>query len=172
MATKKSAPSVSINTELEAASKALDPAIKRLKKDLAKLDLKKLPGGAVADLLYDLRAVKSMLNALTKPLEEVLDPCCKEIEEHFIQTLEIGESSGLQGMHSRVQITESVVPVVQDWDKFYAHIQKTKSFELLNRAVNRKAVEERWENKKQVPGVDKFHAKKVSCTKLSGKEKK
>lgn len=72
-------------------------------------------------------------------------------------------------MRSRVQITENSVPVVADWTKFYAHIKKTGSFELLNRAVNRESVKERWELKKQVPGVTAFHAKKVSCTVLRGK---
>ena len=54
--------------------------------------------------------------------------------------------------------------------KFYAHLKKTGDFELLNRALNRAAVNERWAAHKQVPGVGKFHVKKVSCTKLGGKQ--
>ena len=75
----------------------------------------------------------------------------------------------MQGHKSRVQVTESVIPTIENWKKFYAHIAKTKQFELLNRAPNRASILERWDNKKQIPGVGKFHAKKVSCTKLGGK---
>jgi hypothetical protein len=70
---------------------------------------------------------------------------------------------------ARVQITESVVPNLEDPVKFYAFLKKTGDFELLNRALNRAAVNERWAARKQVPGVGKFHVKKVSCTKLGGR---
>jgi hypothetical protein len=158
-----------ITPELAAATKALSPAVKRLSKVLEKLALDKLPIGAVADSLYDMKQLSKMLNALTAPFEDLLLPSVKTTEEHFIQKLAVGEASGVQGHKSRVQITDSVIPVVKDWPKFYAHIKKTGSFELLNRAPNKTAIVERWDAKKEVPGIDKFHAKKVSCTKLGGK---
>ncbi len=125
--------------------------------------------GALSDLLYDLRQTGKILNTIVAPFDDVVAPAIKLVEEHFIQKLAADESSGVQGKKSRVQVTVSVIPVVDDWPVFYEHIRKTKSFELLNRAVNRAAVTERWDQKKQVPGVGTFHAKKVSCTKLGGK---
>ncbi len=165
----KTAPKVDISTEVAAATKALLPAAKRLAKAFTGLDPKALPIGAVSDLLYDMKQVSKLLGSLSAPFSDVVDPAIKAFEEHFVQTLAVGEASGVQGKHSRSQVTESVVPAVEDWDKFYEHIRKKKEFELLNRAVNVKAVRERWDNKKQVPGVGKFHIKKISCTKLSGK---
>jgi hypothetical protein len=129
----------------------------------------KLPVGSVSDALYDLRQTGKLVASLQAPFSDLLDPVVKALEEHFIQTLAIGESSGVQGMHSRVQITESVVPTLEDPVKFYAFLKKTGEFELLNRALNRTAVNERWALKKQVPGVGRFHVKRVSCTKLGGK---
>ena len=171
MATKKAAaPNIDIVKEVQAASKALAPAAKRLAAALAKVDPAKLPVGAAADLLYDLHAVAKLVPGLNAPFDDAIAPVLKTLEEHFIETLAVGESSGVQGLHSRVQVTESVIPAVENWEKFYAHIKKTGSFELLNRAVNRAAVAERWDAKKQVPGVTAFHAKKVSCTKLGGKK--
>lgn len=164
-----SAPKVDITTEVIAATKVLAPAVKRLTKAMSALDPAKLPHGAVADLLYELRQISKILNTLTSPFEDSVNPAIKLIEEHFVQTLAIGESSGVQGHKSRVQITDSVIPVVNDWPAFYAHIAKTKSFELLNRAVNKASVVERWDARKEVPGIGKFIAKKVSCTKLGGK---
>lgn len=170
---KQATPSTNIEEEVLAAAKALKPAVVRLTKALKGLTpekLEKLPVGAVSDLLYDLRQVSKMVPNLNAPFSDVLDPALKQLEDHFIMQLKVGESSGVQGMHSRTQISESVVPQVNDWEKFYAHISRTKAFELLNKAVNRTAVRERWDARKEVPGVGKFIVKKVSCTKLGGKE--
>lgn len=164
-----SAPKLDITAELTAAKKALAPAVKRLTKILEKLAVEKLPFGAVADTLYDMKQLTKMLGAVTSPFDDLLLPSVKATEEHFVQKLAVGESSGVQGHHSRVQVTDTVIPVIDDWKKFYAHIKKTNSFELLNRAPNKAAITERWDAKKEVPGVGKFHHKKVSCTKLSGK---
>jgi len=163
-----SAPVVDVNREVMVAERALRPALARLKK-VAKIDLGKIKLGALADHLYDLRAAKAALNGITVAFDEVLPVAIKNLEEHFISTLAVGESSGVQGMKSRVQISDNPIPTVEDWAKFYAHIKKTGNFELLNRAVNRAAVKERWEEKKQVPGVGVFHDKRVSVTKLNGK---
>lgn len=160
---------VSITQEVNTAAIALTPAIKRLGRLLGKLDPATLPVGAAADLLYDLRQLGKTAAALTVPLLEVTVPATKALEDYFVDTLRVGESSGVQGMRSRIQITEDFVPTVEDWDLFYKHIKRTGDFDLLNKAVNRAAVRERWDAKKQVPGTGKFIAKKVSCTKLGGK---
>lgn len=168
---KAKKPSIDINAEVQAAIKVITPAVKKLKKNLnGTLDPEKLPIGMVVDLLYEIRGLKKLVNTITSPFDDIVQPAEKALEEHFINTLAVGESSGVQGQMARVQITESIIPVVEDWEKFYKHIAKTKSFELLNRAVNRTAVQERWDDRKQVPGVGSFHAKKVSCTKLGGKK--
>jgi hypothetical protein len=154
---------------LEAASKALLPAFKRIQKALTGLDPNKLPAGSLSDFLYELRDLPKLLANLTAPFGDLIPEKIKELEEHFVKTLTVGEASGIQGQRARVQITESAIPVVEDWPKLYAFIKRTNSFELLNRAPNRGSIQERWDAKKQVPGVGKFIAKKVSCTKLRGK---
>ena len=170
MPNKVKLPVIDINKEVRAAQKALAKAQQRLSRELPRIDPKKCAVGALSDFLYELRATGQALNSIATPFAELLAPCAKAIEDHFVATLPVGESSGVQGYLARVQITDTPIPVVADWDKFYAHIRKAKAFELLNKAVNRKAVQERWDNKKQVPGVTAFHAKKVSCTKLSKKK--
>lgn len=158
---------------LNTAAQSLVPATKALKRQLAALDkLDATPAGAAADFLYDLRALRQQLNQLTAPLDELLGPAIQRVEEHFVNTLSASEATGVQGLRSRVQVTTSAIPTVEDWDKLYAYILKNQAFDLLNRAVNREAVRERWDDKKQVPGVSVFHAKRVSCTKLNGKGKR
>ncbi len=162
---------LTIAAELAAATKALTPALRRLKAAAAKMAPEKMKPGALADALYEMEQISKQLKVLSAPFDDVLDPKIKEVEEHFIRTLEVGEMSGVQGLAARVQITDAVIPTVDDWEKFYAHIKKTGNFELLNRAPNRKAITERWDAKKQVPGVGKFVKKSVSCTKLGNPRK-
>lgn len=158
-----------ISTEVAAAQKALSPAVKRLTKVLGTLNLAKLPVGVVADALYDLKQLSKVIGVLTAPFDDLVLPSVKTAEEHFVATLAVGESSGVQGAKSRIQINENTIPVINDWPAFYKHIAKTKEFELLNKAPNRLAIQERWDVKKNVPGVGKFIAKKVSVTKLTRK---
>lgn len=172
MPNKVKLPSIDVTKEVRAAQKALAKAYQRLARELPRIDPKKCAVGALSDFLYELRGAGQALDGIMTPFAEVFTPCVKLIEEHFISTLPVGESSGVQGYLARVQVTDSAVPVVADWDKFYAYIRKAKAFELLNKAVNRKAVQERWDDKKQVPGVTAFHAKRVSCTKLSKRKVK
>ena len=170
--------SVDIAKEAAAASKALAPAVKRLKR-LLELDPKALPVGKASDLLYDVREAKAQAAHLVDALvDDILTPVVKALEEHFIMTLAVDEATGVQGGHSRVQVTQQVVPVFPGDDAgkgreaFLKHVLKTKQFDLLKAdIIARDAVRERWDNKAQVPGVTKFIAKRVSCTKLNGRKK-
>lgn len=72
------------------------------------------------------------------------------------------------GSTYKVEITQDDVPTVKDWPKFYAYIVKNKAFDLLERRPGKAAIKVRWEDGKQVPGVDKFVVDKLSFTKLKG----
>lgn len=118
--------------------------------------------GQRADLLYKVDADRL---ARGKEVEGIRKFVSK-LEKWFIQTLPQGDSTGIAGKTARVQIVPKERPSVMDWDKFYEHIRKNKAFELLNRAVNVKSVKERWDQGKQVPGVEKYSYKDVSVTKV------
>lgn len=123
----------------------------------------KLPkgDGAKADLLYQTRAARYKLQHEVAKLEATEGA----IEDYFINSLS-KDSTGVAGKLGRVQIQLKTIPVVEDWPKFYAHVKKTGNFELLQRRLSDGAVKERWENKKDVPGVSKLNIKKVSCTQV------
>jgi hypothetical protein len=169
--TRSKVPNVDFTAELQAAQKALQPAAKRLECALAAFDPAGLPIGALSDFLYVLRAAKGFVPSLASAFDDALAPAIKATEDHFVATLKVGESSGVQGGYSRTQISESTIPVIkaENWVKFFAYVSQTKQWELLTHKVSTDAVRERWANKKQVKFVDRFIAKKVSCTRLSGK---
>lgn len=131
------------------------------KEFLAKFKKAKTPA-ARADLLYE---ADTMRLALSKQ-SDVIKKFVSKLEKWFIQELPEGDATGVAGKIARVQIKTKDRPSVVDWDAFYTHIKKKGEFELLNRAVNNKSVKERWEQGKQIPGVEKFVYKDVSLTKV------
>lgn len=118
--------------------------------------------GQRADLLY---AADEYRLAEGKKVE-AMKKFVSKLEKWFIQQLPETDATGVAGKIARVQIKTKERPSVMNWDAFYDHIRKNRAFELLNRAVNTKAVKERWEEGKQVPGVEKFAYKDVSVTKV------
>lgn len=118
--------------------------------------------GARADLLYEADDLRLKVQKQAEAIKKFVS----KLEKWFIQELPEGEATGVAGKVARVQIKMKSRPSVIDWDKFYSHIKKKGEFELLNRAVNAKSVKERWEQGKQVPGVEKYDYKDVSVTKV------
>lgn len=117
---------------------------------------------ACADLLYTTREERLQLQRAVDKLQERETA----LKEFFIATLPKNEATGIAGRVAVVQLSTSPVPVVEDWDKFYAFVKKTNAFQFLQRRVSDSAVKDFWDNKKQVPGVGRFNAVKVSCTKI------
>jgi hypothetical protein len=118
--------------------------------------------GACADMLYKLRDQRYALRAQIEELEEQESA----IKDHLIKNLPKSQSKGISGKVANVKVESRDEPVVQDWDKFYANLKKKGEFDLLNRALNKRAVKERWEDGKTVPGVGTFKVTTVSVTKL------
>lgn len=118
-----------------------------------------------ADKLYTLKAKRKKAQAVANELKEEETA----LTEHIIKTLPMSEATGIAGKLATISIEKKEIVVVKDWAAFYKHLLKTKAVELLNKAVNSKAVQERWNAGKTVPGTDKFTKKVVSVTKRKGK---
>lgn len=117
--------------------------------------------GACADHLFALKAKKSAAQKVVDAIEAEE----KALREHLIQTLPKSEASGVSGKVANVKIVTKSVVQVKDWNAFYAYIKKNNAFELLQKRPSETAVAERWDNKKVVPGVEKFDFPVVSLTK-------
>ena len=118
--------------------------------------------GAAADLLFELRAKKAAAKRVVEEIEEQEG----QVREYLINTLPKSESTGAVGKLAKAIIRTSPKPQVEDWDKFYAYIAKTKRWDLLQRRVGEKAVMDTWEAKKQIPGVKAITVVNVSVTKV------
>jgi hypothetical protein len=117
---------------------------------------------ACADLLYLTRIDRL---ALAKVVEE-LEKRETALKEHLISTLPVSQATGVAGKVARVTIVPKEIPQANDWGKLYAYIKKQDAFDLLQRRLSNGAVEERWENGIEIPGVEKFNTKTVSINKV------
>lgn len=72
------------------------------------------------------------------------------------------------GRQFLAELTIDEVPRVTDWEKFYAHVAATNSFDLLERRPGKVAFRERWQAGEVVPGTEKFPVDKLSIRKLKG----
>lgn len=87
------------------------------------------------------------------------------LENYLLDTLPKTQLEGAAGKSGTIKIKRSVVPNVVDWDKVYAYIKKNDAWELLHRRISITACKERWDNKKDVPGVETFTKVGLSVTK-------
>lgn len=119
-----------------------------------------------ADFLYELDR-----NDLKKLRDEYnkMDKFVKKLEAWFVQEFQ-GDQRGVAGKVGRVEVKSKEIASVEDWEKFYAFLAKKKEFDLLNKAINQRAVQERWEQRKEIPGVGKFVKKVISLTGVKGKK--
>lgn len=86
----------------------------------------------------------------------------------FIENLVAGDSSGVAGKIGRVEIKKKDFVSVADWNKFNAYVKRNKADDLLTIKANDKAIKERWEDGKQIPGIEKGTIKVISLTKVKG----
>lgn len=118
--------------------------------------------GSVIDGIWKLREDKRALEAKVKDVET-------KIAESETELMGLMEEQGVQkstGSKASVSVTESVVPQVEDWDKFYEYIRKNKYFHLLERRPSATGCRELFESNKKVPGVVPFVKKRLNVRSL------
>lgn len=118
--------------------------------------------GECADAIYTLRQERL---ALEKQAETVKK---KEslVREHIIAHLPKSEATGVAGKIACVTVVGKVIPQAQDWAKIHAYIKKHNAFDLLQRRLSDGAVQERWDNDKEIPGIISFNTVTLSVNKV------
>lgn len=124
--------------------------------------------GACVDLYKALRDERLALEkvAETKKKEESF------VYDYIIANIPKGDGGAVGRAFKAVRYEEAQYSIDDD-TAFYEFVKKTGSFDLLNRAINQRAVRERLEDTKfikkypkGVPGTKKFVAVKLSVTKV------
>ncbi len=118
---------------------------------------------ACADRLYK---IKTELKPKAQAAVDQLDAERIAIEAHLINELPKDDATGITGKRARVTIVVKDVPQLVDFEKLKAWIKRTGSWDVLTRRLSSKAIEDTWDEGKNVPGVDKFLKATVSLNKV------
>mgnify|MGYP001489648579 CR=1 FL=1 len=118
--------------------------------------------GACADKIYELR--QKRLDA--QKVVDAIEAEEKALKEYIINTLPKSETTGVAGKLARVTVITKIVPQVKDWDSFYKYVKKNNAFDLVQRRLADKAIQDRWEAGKTIPGVEAFQAVTLSINKV------
>ena len=110
------------------------------------------------DRLADLKSKKTYIESDLKNVESLI----KDVEGSLMEKMDsegINKSASSAGS---VTIGESIVPQVEDWDKFYNYIWENKYFHLLERRPTVTGFRELYEMGRPVPGVLPFKKRRVT----------
>lgn len=117
----------------------------------------------------DLNTLITQMSEL-RAKKKVAEFAVKEIDKQ-INMIEMGIFGALDGLElmeaknpagMKVTITESVVPKVEDWDRFHEHIRETGDFFLLQRRAAVKTCRESFEMGRVLPGVMPMTLRKLT----------
>lgn len=114
------------------------------------------------DKLYEVREKRLSLGRQMRDLEEIES----KLKSHIIDKLPEQKASGISGKLCRVTMVHKDVPYAKDWQSVYKHITETGHFDLLGRRLNSNAVQERWDNGEEIPGVETYKTTSLSINKI------
>ena len=126
-----------------------------------------LPSEQIGVLVDELKKAEAKRLVADK-VAEMLKADEVKIKLTLIGQMRLAKVGAIGGKTFTATLSSEEQPTVKDWPKFYAYILKTKAFDLLERRPGKAAVKARWEDGKEVPGVDRFTVDKLSFTKLKG----
>ncbi len=118
--------------------------------------------GRCADLYAEVRKIRL---AMEKQVAEVKKRET-EIRDHIIDNLSKSDDTGAAGLRYRAQIVVKAVPKIADWGVLCSWVRKNNRFDLLQKRISETAIKDMWEERGNIPGIEKFNAVDVSITKI------
>lgn len=123
--------------------------------------------GACVDLLYTLKMKRIALDHQAEELRKQQTA----LSDHMLKKFDKDDLRGGYGRIAGASVDRKEVPIFEDFDKFWKYAKKNDAKDLFQRRLNVKAVEERWEAGKPIPGISKFTVVKVTPHKLGSKKR-
>ena len=117
-----------------------------------------VPLGTLIDQMFNVREKKRVHEAEISKIEKEM----ALLEAALIERMDAETVDSSRGKLATASITTSVVPNVEDWDKFYAYLHKNKYYHLLERRPSVTGCRELFEKKGAIPGVVPFTKRKLN----------
>jgi hypothetical protein len=116
----------------------------------------------MADKLYTVRerrlALKRQVDELQK--EET------SISDFLIEHIAKDDATGVAGKLVRVTVVTKPKPTLKSWDDLIAYCRRRNAWDLIQHRLSEDAVNQRWADGKEVPGVEVFNVVKLSLNKV------
>lgn len=122
--------------------------------------------GTCVDNLKKLRDEKAALKKKHDAEMKKITDQITALENHLIETIPKSKLNGAMGKLAKVSLIKKDVPTVDDWSKVYDYIGSHDAFDMMQRRVNVKAIEDRWKAGEKIPGVTTFTKVTLSVTKV------
>jgi len=116
--------------------------------------------GELSDELWLLREKKRELEAQATEIEKQMKP----IETALLELMKTQGIEMGRGTYATFTRKESVVPQVEDWDRFYQYIARNGYFHLLQKRPTEAACRELFEKNGSIPGVLPFTKVSIRLT--------
>lgn len=88
-----------------------------------------------------------------------------DLYNFLIDNISKSDASGVIGKRKCAKVVTRTEPTPESWDKVFAYVKKTNSFDLLQKRLSAPAVRERWEDNREIPGVGRIQVVSISLTK-------
>jgi hypothetical protein len=106
----------------------------------------------LADQYYAARSLRLDKEREAFKLQEVET----ELKGQLIHAMLEEKLTVVGGQSCIVRYHRKLKPIPEDWTKVWGHIQSTGEFELLQKRLTDSAIQERWDNGIEVPGIGRF----------------
>ena len=88
--------------------------------------------------------------------------------EHIVAQLRAIKMENGGGLKANASIKEVEMPTPKDWPAIWEYIKENNAFDLLQKRLSSKAVQERWDQEIVIPGIETFTKVSLSLTKKGG----
>ena len=120
--------------------------------------------GDSIDKYYQLRAQRLNLEKEVKERKRTE----KAYMEHIVAQLRSINMENGGGRVANASIKEVEVPTPKDWPAIWEFVKENNAWDLLQKRLSGKAVQERWDQEIVIPGIDTFTKVSLSLTKKGG----
>lgn len=119
----------------------------------------------LARLADEYAETKDLRLKLEKEAEEVKKKE-SELRQALIDNIDKSDATGVAGKKVRITIVSKKKPTVTDWDALWTHIRRRGDYDLVQRRLSDTAVKARWEEGKEIPGVEAFNVLDLSVSRV------
>lgn len=126
---------------------------------------KKLSPGGVVDLLYSTREQRLALDRQAEELKQKE----RDLKDWLLNNLSKQELTRLAGKLGQVSLKRSDVGTIADLPAFQKFVKKNDAFDLYQRRLNLEACRLRWEEGKEIAGVERSVLVDLTVSKVGTK---